>query len=177
MGVAGQPLPVKLVLAMLTSHSDLFGLASARLCNHFGSIDYISPILPFTHTAYYEPEFGTGLLRQFASYRTLMNPDELVEIKEFTNNLELDFAYGDKRRINLDPGYLTLAKYVLATTKDQSHRIYLGKGIYAEVTCNYRKGQWQANPWTYPDYCSAGYLQILTDIRALMAVQLKNLAG
>ncbi|MHB9032961.1 MAG: DUF4416 family protein [Anaerolineae bacterium] len=174
MGIAGQPQPVKLVLAMLTSHQELFAFASSRLLKRFGGIDYSSPLLPFTHTDYYEPEFGTGLVRQFVSYSALINPGELAEIKEFTDELEQELAVAGKRRVNLDPGYLSLAKFVLATTKDQSHRIYLDRGIYAEVTCNYRRGMWQANSWTYPDYCTDEYLSILTEIRVILGIQLKH---
>jgi len=174
MGVATKPVPAKLILPMLANDSALFTLASERLCCIYGPVYYISNIVPFTHTTYYAPEFGTCLMRQFVSFVNLVDPGSLAEIKERTDALEMDFAVAGKRRINLDPGYLTLAKFVLATTKDQSHRIYLGKGIYAEVTCNYRRGAWQVNPWTYPDYQSPEYLKILADIRLILLHQLRS---
>jgi hypothetical protein len=61
------------------------------------------------------------------------------------------------RLLNLDPGYLTEAKLVLASTKDHAHRIYLSQGIYAEVTLSYRRGHWRHHDWTYPDYQRSDY--------------------
>jgi len=61
------------------------------------------------------------------------------------------------RPLNLDPGYLTEAKLVLASTKDHAHRIYLGRGIYAEVTLHYQNGRWQSHDWTYPDFQRPDY--------------------
>ncbi len=71
-----------------------------------------------------------------------------------------------RRRVNLDPGYLIASKLVLATTKDFAHRIYLGQGIYGEVTLNYRRGQgWQPHPWTYADYRSPLALEFFALVR------------
>jgi hypothetical protein len=72
----------------------------------------------------------------------------------------------ESRPLNLDPGYLTEAKLVLASTKDRDHRVYLDRGIYAEVTLHYQRGRgWQPRPWTYPDYRSEPYLQFFTRCR------------
>jgi len=59
--------------------------------------------------------------------------------------------------VNLDPGYVTPAKLVLASCKDYTHRAYLARGVYAEPTLAYTGGRWQAHPWTYPDYRTAEY--------------------
>ncbi|RLE07750.1 DUF4416 domain-containing protein, partial [Candidatus Aerophobetes bacterium] len=60
------------------------------------------------------------------------------------------------------------------TTKNQQHRLYLGDGIYGEVTLRYRRGKgfepWQ---WTYPDYRTAEYLEIFNKIRELYRGQIK----
>jgi hypothetical protein len=71
----------------------------------------------------------------------------------------------DERPLNLDPGYITLAKLVLASTKDHAHRIYLSQGIYAEITLNYRAGSWQPLPWTYPDYRRSDFQEFFTNCR------------
>jgi hypothetical protein len=63
---------------------------------------------------------------------------------------------------------------VLATTKDYSHRIYLGQGIYAEVTLRYRRGAFHPWEWTYPDYGSPRYLEIFAHIRDIYAGQLRD---
>ena len=73
--------------------------------------------------------------------------------------------HGESRPLNLDPGYITLAKLVLASTKDHSHRIYLGQGIYAEITLDLSRGGWQPSEWTYPDYRRADFHQFFVHCR------------
>ncbi len=175
MGKISAPLPVKLVMPMLSNRPELFGLAEAALVARFGPVDYHSPRLPFAHTNYYEAEFGKDLQRQFLCFETLVDPGQLAEIKVLTNTLEEGWSEEGQRRINLDPGYLSQAKLVLATTKDHAHRIYIGHGIYAEVTLAYRDKGFRAGPWTYPDYRSESYWQILCTMRGIYVAQLKAL--
>ena len=62
----------------------------------------------------------------------------------------------------LDPGLLLPTRFVLASGKDFTHRIYLAKGIYADLTLIYTRGVFQRLPWTYPDYAGEillGFLQ------------------
>ncbi len=118
----------------------------------FGRIDFESEALNFIHTDYYEKEFGKDLTRVFVSFKKLIPADRLPAIKIITNNFEARSSRNKLRRINIDPGYLELSKFVLATTKDYMHRIYLGDGIYAEITLFYRKGSFCPWEWTYPDY-------------------------
>jgi len=175
MGTIKEPQPVKLVIPMIAGEEALFDEAVHALGEHFGPVDYRSATLPFTHTTYYEREFGPNLLRQFASFERLIDPGELAHIKRLTNDLEIAWAdAAGRRRINLDPGYLTQAKFVLATTKNQAHRIYIGEGIYAEVTLIYRHGAFEPLPWTYPDYRTPEYRAILAAIRALYDRQIKS---
>lgn len=173
MGQIHLPLPVKLVLPMLSNRPELFQAAEEAMVEVFGPVDYRSPQLPFTCTDYYEAEFGPGLERQFLAFERLIDPGRLAEIKLFTNQLEERWSEGGKRRINLDPGYISQAKLVLATTKDHSHRLYLGQGIYAEVTLAYRDKDFRPWPWTYPDYRSEAYLEILRTIRRIYLQQLR----
>jgi len=177
MGSIQSPQPVKLVVALLTAVPACVGQACDLLVPRYGPIDYSSPLLPFTSTTYYEPEMGPHLQRQFVAFERLIHPEDLAQTKTYTNAVEKLLGVQQKRRINLDPGYMTMAKFILATTKDQSHRIYLSKGIYAEITCNYIAGRWQPNPWTYPDYRSEAYLNILDEIRIILKTQLRLMAG
>lgn len=172
MGITREPAPAKLVVAMLAPDEMWFDRAEAALSERFGPIDYRSDTLPFDYTRYYASEFGEKLLRRFAAFARLMDPEGLAAVKVWTGSLEQEWAVAGNRRVNLDPGYMTLAKFVLATTKDHSHRIYLQQGIYAEVTLTYRDKAWQPWPWTYPDYRTEAYRRILQDIRALLAQQL-----
>jgi hypothetical protein len=177
MGSAKGPPPAKLVMAMLATRQEWFDRAEGALQTCFGPIDYRSAVLPFDYTSYYEDEFGGRLLRRFATFEELIDPGELAAIKTRTNTLEQEWAEAGKRCVNLDPGYMTLATFVLATTKDHGHRIYLERGIYGEVTLTYRDRDWRPWPWTYPDYRTGAYLQILREIRALLAQQVRIARG
>lgn len=173
MGTVRRPQPVKLVASMFSGRPELLESAEAALQEHFGPVDYQSPLIAFEHTHYYTPEFGSGLQRRFIAFDRLVDPQDLADIKLLTNSLEQRWAEHGRRRINLDPGYVSRAKLVLATTKDFAHRIYLGRGIYAEVTLTFRQGEWRPWPWTYPDYASTPYLEVFRHIRALYVQQLQ----
>ncbi|MCR4407930.1 MAG: DUF4416 family protein [Anaerolineae bacterium] len=174
MGTVKKPLPVKLIVSAFAGGEALLAEAKARLVAEFGPIDYESALLPFDHTPYYTPEFGPGLVRRIWAFEKLIEQGELAAIKRRTNDLEAEWAVGGRRRINLDPGFVAHSKMVLATTKDHAHRIYIGEGIYAEVTLYFRDGSFRAWPWTYPDYASLPYLEIFNQIRALYAAQMKK---
>lgn len=190
MGTIKQPLPVKLIVGMLSGEKNLFDEVEKELSQRFGPLDFKSLVLPFHYTEHYEKEMGTGLKRKFISFQNLIDPAKIVEIKLFTNQLEENFLYPHSnqfekdfpspnsahRRINLDPGYLTLSKLVLATTKNFQHRIYLKKGIYAEITLKFKKGRgFEPWEWTYPDYKSKEYLNIFNHLREIYNRQILNL--
>jgi len=174
MGTAREPQPVKLVVGMITAEPVWFDAARKALTTSYGPVDYESQTLPFDQTTYYDAEFGTPLWRRFMAFQKLIAPDALPAIKHHTNSLEQTWTREGRRRINLDPGYIALGKLVLATTKDYSHRLYLGQGIYGEVTLSYRAGTWQVWPWTYPDYRTPTYHAILSEIRTLYRQQLRG---
>ena len=120
-------------------------------------------------------EFGPGLQREFLSFEKLMDPGMLADVKLLTNALEQRWSLAGRRPINLDPGYISPEKLVLATTKNHGHRIYLGRGVYAEVTLAYRNKAYRPWPWTYPDYRSEAYLEIMQAIRRVYMGQLREL--
>ncbi|OGO05509.1 MAG: hypothetical protein A2Y73_05965 [Chloroflexi bacterium RBG_13_56_8] len=176
MGETSVPLPVKLIMPMFTGYVDLFWLAEEALAGYFGEVDYRSALLPFDHTDYYQREFGPSLQRQFIAFQKLIDPARLPEVKRITNALEERWSEEGQRRINLDPGYISASKLVLATTKNHSHRIYLGQGIYGEVTLTYQNKAFRPWPWTYPDYQSQAYLDIMQAIRGIYMQQIKKLS-
>jgi len=175
MGKAREPLPVKLLMPMLGKHTEAFEVAEKTLIKHLGPIDYHSPRLPFEHTAYYEEEMGDHLERQFLSFEELIDPGDIVDVKTLTNSLEEQWRQEGKRRINLDPGYIAPAKLVLATTKNHGHRLYLGQGIYGEVTLMYRDNDFRPLFWTYPDYRTEAYREIMRTIREIYMAQIRAL--
>jgi hypothetical protein len=150
------PDPVLLVIAVFSRHSEAIAWARQRLEQHFGPIGLVSPCYAFTQTEYYVPTMGSGLQKQFFVFEQLIAADRLPEIKRQTNTLETELASANRftevRPLNLDPGILTLGKFLLATTKDQAHRIYLRDGIFAEVTLRFQAGAFEPWPWTYADY-------------------------
>jgi hypothetical protein len=174
MGQIKEPKPVKLISSMFTADRELLEVARNKLSEVFGPTDYESDLLPFAHTSYYAAEFGEDLMREIVAFAELVDPGRLAEIKRLTNGLEMGWARDGKRRINLDPGYISLAKLVLATTKNHGHRIYLGQGIYAEVTLRYRSKTFRPWEWTYPDYASSPYIAIFNHIRELYLAQLRQ---
>jgi hypothetical protein len=139
-----------LVFALLRSFARLTKLAmKLRLMTWFSPVD-------FSETGYYTKTMGEGLQKQLLAFSDLIQQDEVVESKLQSNAWEDEFKssgqWEEDRPVNLDPGYLTEAKLVLATTKDRDHRIYLSRGIFAEVTLFYQGNDWQSSRWTYPDY-------------------------
>lgn len=174
MGSIHEPQPVKLIVSLLTGDPGWLAEAKARLVSLFGPIDWESRLLPFEHTEYYTAEFGPGLQRQIVSFDRLIAPGDLAAIKRQTNEVEQSLASGGKRRVNIDPGYVALGKIVLASTKDHGHRLYLGQGIYGEVTLTYQRGHFRPWPWTYPDYASEEYRALFEQIRDRYKAQLRR---
>lgn len=125
-----------------------------RLEKEFGPIGIMTEPFPFSFTDYYVPEMGNGIERFFLAFENLVYPDDLARIKTITNELEFEWADGQDRKINLDPGLISQSNLILATTKNRSHRIAIGMDLYGEVTLIYHKKAWQSFPWTYADFRS-----------------------
>jgi len=164
MGIPFKPQKVKLFFGFISKDEDLFLEIERILSKKFGPIDFTSKIIPFDYTGYYHDELGDGLKRKFISVKRLIAPEKLADIKLLTNKIENKFSFHKKRRINIDPGYVSGGKLVLATTKDYGHRVYLGKGIFAEVTLFYQDGTFNPWPWTYPDYKTKDYIEIFNHL-------------
>ena len=182
MGKLFQPKPAKLIISMFTSDKNLFGLYKEELIKRFGEVDIESNIQPFDFTDYYEKEFGKKLIQKLFSFSTLVRQDELAEIKIITNKLEnknidkniTKNLTHHKRRINLDPGYITLNKYILASTKNGPSRIYLNQGIYAEITLRFINKSFVPCEYTYPNYKTDEYINFLNSVRQKYKLQLRK---
>jgi hypothetical protein len=161
--------PVLLITAAFSRHDDARQWARERAERDWGPIALASELFDFSETRFYETSMGPGIKKELWAFERLVNPAQLVELKHTANDWELEFRRLDRcsepRPLNLDPGYLTEAKLVLATTKDRDHRLYLDRGIYAEVTLVFQGHAWQVRPWTYPDYRRADYHQFFTRCR------------
>ena len=145
-----------LIVAAFSRHDDALAWARRKLEEAHGPIALSSPAYAFDMTRYYEPAMGAGLRKVLWAFARRIDPARLADVKLASNALEDELAagglYPEARPLNLDPGYLVLGKFVLATTKDQAHRLYLRDGIFAEVTLHYQDGAFRAWPWTYADY-------------------------
>jgi len=173
-----KPLPVKLIMGMISPNVDLFDQLTQTLVEKFGPVDLKSNVFNFDKIDYYEEEMGKDLKRQFLSFCKLIETRELVEIKLFTNSLEEKFSLSKdepSRLINLDPGYLDCTKLVLASTKDSPNRIYLREMIYAELTLYFSQGTFKFRPWTFPDYKTREYIETFNQIRKLYISQRRNI--
>lgn len=165
---------VKLFFGFISNDEDLFIVTEKMLSKKFGAVDFSSKVIVFDYTDYYKKELGENLKRKFISFKRLVSPEKLSEIKLLSNRIEHRFSLDNKRRINIDPGYLSSGKLVLATTKDYSHRIYLKKGILAEVTLFYQDDTFQAWPWSYPDYKSKDYIEIFNQLYRIYIEELRR---
>jgi hypothetical protein len=172
--------PVKLFVGILVSDAGRLAEVESRLSAEYGAIDFRSPVIPFTFTDYYRREMGDRILRAFFAFEGLIEADRLPGIKHWTNDLEAEFAKagspsGDiQRPVNLDPGYIEHSKVILASTKNFYHRMYLGRGIFGEVTMHFRNNVWEFFPWTYPDYQSEEYRKFFLELRQGYRAQLKS---
>lgn len=175
MGQVRNPAPVKFFCGLLMAPAIPQVEVEHALEHAFGPVVLRSPLLPFTQTSYYEQEMGSQLLRRYIAFEPLRGVGELAEAKHLTNELErLWSAAGEHRQVNLDPGYLDLAKVVLATTKDYTHRLYIGAGMYAEVTLHYHRNSYQPWEWTYPDYREPTALTFFNQLREMYKTQLRG---
>lgn len=166
--------PVKLIVGFIFREEPILRKAIGILEKKFGKIDFESRAISFKYTGYYEKELGDSLSRKFASFSGLTLPENLAKIKTLTNRIEKKLSAKGSRRINIDPGYLNLSKLVLASTKDFSHRIYLNRGIYSEITLMFRDKTFQSLDWTYPDYRTPEYIDIFNKIREIYSQQIKK---
>ena len=182
MGKIFLPRPAKLIISMFSSDKYLFSPYKEMLIKKFGEIDIESNTQPFNFTDYYKEEFGENLIQKLFSFSTLIRQDELAEIKRITNDLEINFVRENvkknmprlKRKINLDPGYITLDKYILASTKNGPSRIYLNQGIYAEITLRFINKSFVPCEYTYPNYMTTEYINFLNSVRQKYKLQLRG---
>lgn len=179
MGSIHPPQPVLRLIAIVSRHDIALAWARERIEATWGPHALVSEAFTFDDTDYYESEMGTGLKKQFVVSASRMDPGTLPDVKRVTNDWEVEYAqlagHAEPRPLNLDPGYIAESKLVLASTKNHSHRIYLARGIFAEITLGYsRSAGWTKMPWTYPDYQRADFQQFFTACREYLRGELRR---
>jgi len=165
MGTVVAPPPVQFFASIIFSDSSILSTLERELTGRVASISTRTEITRFTQSAYYCPEMGDELLRYFVLFSPLAGREGLREMKVETNRIEAEFSKEGRRSINIDPGYIALEHVVLATTKGYSHRIYLGEGIYADLTLVFENRSYRGFRWTYPDYASPEFILLLNGWR------------
>lgn len=178
MGTPFKPLHVKFIAGLIFQDPSVCEKIQKILCRKFGPLDSKSPSWVFNQTDYYEKEMGQNLKRIFLSFEKLIDAQQLPRIKLLTNRIEKKFSYdATHRRVNIDPGYLTLSKLILITTKNFAHRIYVGQGLFEEITLSFRNGSFQAGPLTYPDFRQKSHLDFFNQIRDTYYQQIEKHYG
>ena len=165
---------VKLLMSHIYADGNLLRSVLEALSEHYGDIDFVSARMPFHYTDYYTDEMGSPLERRFIFFNALIRPESLPDVKLCTNDIEERTSEGGKRRVNIDPGYLSQAHLILATGKGYTHRPYLRDGIYADLTLIYMGKSFQSLPWTYPDYGEKPVIEMFSRMRAKYLLQLKH---
>lgn len=177
MGAAHEFEQEKLIIGIIYNDMAVYEEAVRVLTEEFGPIDDRSEVFSFSRefSTYYDEELGGEGMRVIFSFRDLVSPDRQADIKIFTNNLEARLSVDGKRQINLDPGFISHGRLMLATTKATGFRIPLHSGIYTELTLFWAKGEWHKFPWSYRDYQSERVQNFLTRVRGKYLQQRKNL--
>lgn len=172
MGDVKKPQPVMPVIGLIFAPglpADVF----KNIREDVGNVILKSDTLQFNHTTYYNDEMGSNLVRQWYAFDKLVSPDILPGLKIMTNAIEVKYRNKQGgRAVNIDPGLLSLSSLILASTKNYAHRIYIGQGIYAEITLIYRKHKFNPLDWTYPDYQEHSALDFFGRARDILQEQL-----
>jgi hypothetical protein len=174
MSLPQPPTPAKLVAGFFVNDKALAADITQDLQDRFGAVDMISAWFNFDFTTYYEKEMGAPLSRRLVVFKPLISQTQLAAIKQATNAVEQKYQRQGRRRVNIDPGYLLPERFVLATGKNFTHRIYIGQGIYADLTLIYQKKAFRTLPWTYPDYADRRLIDFLSLVRNKYMLDLKN---
>ena len=174
MGTIRKPQEVKLFTGIIAVSEVFAQKALEDLEEKYGRADFRSPLINFDFTDYYAEEMGKNLKRMWAGFEMLIDPGRLPEIKTAANGIEEKYSISGKRQVNIDPGYVTPAKIVLASSKDFSHRVYMAGGIYGEVTLMFKNKSFIPLDWTYPDYKSKTAMEYFLEIRRALQERLKS---
>jgi hypothetical protein len=174
MGTPGIPKPVRFFTSVISRDEKEIDRVKERLTDFLGDIEGMTVPGPFLHTSYYGREMGEGLLRCFFLFKPLLERERLGSIKLKTNEIEARLSVEGRRTVNIDPGYISLEQVVLATTKGFTHRLYLGDGIFGDLTLMFSDGTFRPLPWTYPDYGSSELISLFNAWRDRYKVLLRH---
>ena len=172
MGEISKPEPAMLIAAITSRYESAIDWSIEKATGQWGDVALKSPLFEFNETSFYEKTMGAGLQKQLVAFERLIDPEQVAAAKVASNQWEHEFNQQSEapedRPVNIDPGYITQAKLVLATTKNRDHRIYLQQGIFAEITLYFKAGKWEKSRWTYADYQRDDFQEFFTQCRDLL---------
>ncbi len=168
---------VKLLAAILFREPAALAESLTRLAAAFSPPDFQGPPHPFTQTDYYRAEMGSGLSRCLVGFSRLVTPQSLPAAKHASAEVEKALTKGGGRSANIDVGYLDLFKVVLASFKARGNKLYLERGVWADMTLYFERGRFHPLPWSFPDFREGAYDDDLHQIRELYKGQLRTTEG
>ncbi|HMB00101.1 MAG TPA: DUF4416 family protein [Spirochaetota bacterium] len=138
----------------LAARRHLFEKILPQLTAYYGQPAAPPVFYNFTHSSYYEKEMGTNLVKMICGFQKLCARKNIYKAKWKAFKLEKKHSHNSRRLLNLDPGFLSAENFILLTFKNFSHRIYMRKNVFAELTLQYSAAikNFTDLPWTYPDY-------------------------
>ncbi len=174
MGVDKEFKKVKLFSGVIYSSRQVYEKTGKKLEKIFSFVDLESGEFNFDFTTYYNREMGSPLFRRFISFEKLISPEQLPDIKILTNRIEIETSIDGNRVVNLDPGYLSEANVIIATTKNYYHRVPLSKGIYAHMEYVIKRKKLVPLEWTYPDFKTPRYMDFFERLIPVYKQNLKE---
>jgi len=168
------PEKVLLISSLFSPERGVIDRAIDQLSKTYGSLQWISPEMLFDRTRYYAREMGWPLYRRFVCFEELISPETLVDVKVTTNAIEGGYLIQGNRQVNIDPGYISAERLVLATGKNYVHRVYIGKGIYADLTLVFMRGSFRPLEWTYGDYSAPEMIAYFNELRSAYMEKLRE---
>jgi Domain of unknown function (DUF4416) len=160
--------------ALLYREPEALQAALERLAAAFSPVERLGAAHAFDRTDYYAPEMGTGLERLLVAFQRLEAPGWLVPAKLAAAGIEDALRVDGRRRVNVDVGYLDLGKVVLASFKERPTKLYLERGVWADLTLTFADGAWHPLPWSFPDFRDGRYDAELLALRERYKARLRE---
>ena len=146
----------KLFFAMMYKDKGIFEKAVEYLKDDFGAMLSSSAEYDFNFTDYYKEEFGTDLKKTLIVFDKIINDEDLAEIKIISSHVEDEFCSdGNKRAINIDPGYFNDKGVVLASFKGKDFKDCIEGDVFAHKVLGFDNGTIKDFFHTFPDFKSS----------------------
>ncbi len=129
-----------------------FNFAIEKLKENFGEVVFQTDEFILDYSHYYEKEMGQNLIKKFIAFDKIIDKEDSIKIKKFSENLEDSLKENNNRTVNIDPVFVDEYQVVALSRKDRGSRVYIGDGVYGELQLLYHHKTFQSLIWTYLDY-------------------------